>query len=126
MSNPDPAPEPITGIFSMVLGVVLGYGIAYAFQKLKRSSVSGSTNNEDFKSEEGIVMLPISGQQRGKIRVSTANGFHDIIAITRDKSPLKRGQRVLIVSVEDGIANVSRISAKNRALQASAEEQQQN
>ena len=105
-------PEPVASVFSLLLGGVLGYGIAFAFQKLKRSSVSGSTCNEDFTSEEALVLLPLNAGQRGKIRITMANGFHDLVAITKDNQALKRGDKVLVIAVENGIACVSRLTPK--------------
>ena len=106
-----------TAISSIFVGVFLGYCISLAFHKLKRSNITVETSSVSLKNLEGSVLLPINEDGRGKIRVSANNEIIDLVAITQDSKPIERGQKVIIVSVNDGIANVTTLpnNHKNRA-----------
>ena len=99
-----------TAVVSTVLGLVLGYAIAWAFQKLKKSNVTVETSSIALKNKEGEVTIPISAGGRGKIRVKTDLQIHDLIAVTQDSKTITPGEKVIIVSISDGIANVTTLS----------------
>ena len=99
-----------TAVVSTVLGLVLGYVIAWAFQKLKKSNVTVETSSIALKNKEGEVTIPISVGGRGKIRVKTDLQIHDLIAVTQDANTITPGEKVIIVSVKDGVANVTTLS----------------
>jgi hypothetical protein len=106
-----------TALVSIFVGLFLGYFISLGFQKLKRSNVTVETSSETLKNLEGSVLLPIKEDGKGKIRVKANNQIIDLIAITQDTRPITRGQKVIIVSVSNGVANVTTLpnNHKNRA-----------
>ncbi len=102
--------ETITFIISLILGLTLGYGISWTFQKLKKDSVTASTETKSFEQHEGTVQLTIRPNSQGKIRLRVDNQIVDIRAITQDLQEIPIGSKVIVVSVEDGVANVTRLS----------------
>jgi membrane protein implicated in regulation of membrane protease activity len=92
------------------LGLILGYGIASLFQKLKKNSVTVATESKTFEQQEATVLLPIRPNGRGKIRLSIDGQMIDMIATTQDAEEIPIGATIIIVSVEHGTANVTEIS----------------
>jgi membrane protein implicated in regulation of membrane protease activity len=99
-----------TAVVSSGMGLVLGYFIAFAFQKLKKSNITSDTSSVALKNQVGSVLLDIEPNSRGKIRVHASNQIHDLMAITQDSKPIEAGEKIIIVSVKDGIANVTTLS----------------
>ena len=102
--------ETITFVISLILGLTLGYGISWTFQKLKKDSVTASTETKSFEQQEGVVQLTIRPNSQGKIRLRVDNQIVYIRAITQDLQEIPIGSKVIVVSVEDGVANVTRLS----------------
>ena len=100
----------MTSITSVIIGLILGYSTAYLFQKLKHNSVTISTNAGSFAEQEAKVLLPIRVGKQGKIRVFYNNELTDLIAYTQDTVDIEQGSTVLIVSVDNGVANVTNIN----------------
>lgn len=126
----DGSGETITLIISAILGLTLGYGIAWIFQKLKKDSITASTETKSFEQQEGIVQLAIRPQGQGKIRLKIDNQVVDIRAITQDSEDIPIGSKVIIVSVQDGVANVTRLGQpsqkSSQATHKAQREQQSN
>ena len=99
-----------TSVTSVVLGLILGYATAYLFQRLKNNSVTISTNGRNFVEQEAKVLLPIRVGKQGKIRVFFDNELTDLIACTQDNIDIEQGSTVLIVSIDNGVANVTNIN----------------
>ena len=95
---------------SLVLGLVLGYSIAWGFQKLKKSNITVETSSSSLKQQMGTALLSIGEDKRGKVRLLVDNQAIDMIAITQDNSPIQIGEKIIVVSVKDGVANVTRLS----------------
>ena len=120
LAGNDGTGETITLIISLILGLSLGYGISWTFQKLKRDSVTASTETKSFEQQEGVVQLAIRPQGQGKVRLRIDNQVVDIRAITQDSEEIPIGSKVIIVSVKDGVANVTRLGKPSTsAAQAS-------
>lgn len=94
---------------SSVLGLVVGWTAAWAFRKLKASSVSGDTGLRDVGGSEGEVLLPVGPGKRGKIRAMVGGQWVDLIAETGDGDLIQRKEKVLVVAVTDGVAQVTRL-----------------
>ena len=118
--------ETITFIISVLLGLTLGYGISWTFQKLKRDSVTASTETKSFEQQEGLVQLTIRPNSQGKIRLRVDNQIVDIRAITQDSQEIPIGAKVIVVSVEDGVANVTRLSHPSTNSAQSARNKESN
>lgn len=106
----------VTFVISLFLGLTLGYGISWIFQKLKKDSVTASTDAKSFELQEGMVQLAIRPHSQGKIRLKIDNQIVDLRAITQDKTEIPMGSKVIIVSVENGVANVTKLSRPSTNL----------
>lgn len=106
---------------SMLFGSVVGTAAAYFFRALKKDSVSSGITLKSYVGEEASVMLPVAPGARGKIAIETPTGRIDMLAETRDDAPIPRGSAVIIASIKEGVANVSRLdSPRGAAIQKKA------
>jgi hypothetical protein len=55
---------------------------------------------------EGRVLVGLSPGREGKIRVDVKGELVDMTAFTEDDAPLTPGDRALVVSIDNGRANV--------------------
>lgn len=106
----------LTGAFAAVGGVVSGWGAAWAFRVLATEPVSGETTTKRYIGQEAKVTLPIRPGARGKIALETYQGRLDLLAQTMDGHELGVGDRVLIASIKDGVADVTRLMPSAHAL----------
>lgn len=122
----DGSGEMITFVISLILGLILGYGISWTFQKLKRDSVTASTETKSFEQQEGVVQLTIRPQGQGKVRLRIDNQVVDIRAITQDSQEIPIGSKVIIVSVQNGVANVTRLGQPSKGSSQSTHRKESN
>lgn len=106
----------LTAAFASVGGLATGWGAAWAFKVLATDSVSGETTTRRFVGQEAKVTLPIRPGARGKIVLDTYSGRLDLVAQTGDGHDLNVGDRVLIASIQDGVADVTRLMPTHHAL----------
>jgi membrane protein implicated in regulation of membrane protease activity len=99
----------IAAVFSAFMGISMGWLVAWVFRKLKTSSVGGQTSTASLQGSEANVLLSIGPEKTGKIRLVMENRHIDLIARTQDDDLIARNEKVLIVSVEDGIAQVTKV-----------------
>ncbi|MEL6345896.1 MAG: hypothetical protein AAFV53_22485 [Myxococcota bacterium] len=117
--------EPLSGITSGLLGLFIGYSIAYMFRLLKKNTISQETGTAQLQGTEGTVLLSIGPEKRGKIRVQIGERRVDLMAVTRDARLIERNEKILIVNVHDGVAEVTRYTSldeeRNKARQRAAQ-----
>ena len=58
---------------------------------------------------EAEVLLDVGPGKRGKVRARVGGQWVDFLAETGDSSVIERKDKVLIVSVNDGVAQVTRL-----------------
>ena len=51
--------------------------------------------------------MPISKSQKGKVRLSLGTEILDLEATTNDSMPIERGEKIIVVSVQNGTAVIS-------------------
>ncbi|MEC8422522.1 MAG: hypothetical protein VX000_02030, partial [Myxococcota bacterium] len=91
------------------LGVTIGWLAALAFRSLRRANVSADTALRDVGGAEGEVLLAIGPGKRGKVRALIGGRWVDLLAETGDETLLARNEKILVVSVTDGVAQVTRL-----------------
>lgn len=91
---------------AIATGLTMGTGIWWTFQKLKEGAVE-TTRLDRIQGQEAEVLLSINPGGTGKIRLEIEDRHVDMLAITKDGRALKRGERVLIVSVDGMTACVT-------------------
>jgi hypothetical protein len=90
-----------------VTGITLGWIVAYIFHRLKNDVVSSETSISTYINHEGQALLPISKNKMGKIRLSLGTEVVDLRAVTNDPTPIHHSEKIIVISVADGIATVS-------------------
>ncbi len=106
----------LTGISSLVsalvsapMGLLTGTAVAWLFHYLRKTTVGQALDLHSLRGEEARVILPISSEKTGKIRIMLEHQVLEIPATTSEGQLLEPGSRVLLVSVEDGKADVVRL-----------------
>jgi hypothetical protein len=102
-------PEMLVLAVAVASGGALGTGAAWFFRALKRDTVSGDTSFDRFAGEEARVVVGIRSHQQGKIVVHTLAGRVEMPATTQDERPIAVGSTVIVASVRNGVADVSRL-----------------
>lgn len=103
-------PVPIAAL-SIAVGYVTGLGVTATVRRLKREKITSTVSTTDCIGASGRVLLPISGEVAGQIRVELKGRLVDFIAETDDSVEFAIDDQVLVYDVrEDGVALVSRES----------------
>ncbi|HRY44220.1 MAG TPA: hypothetical protein P5164_09765 [Thermoanaerobaculia bacterium] len=90
---------------SVVLGFVVGTGVATLFRSLGRGAATSPASTEAFLGTEGEVVLPLLPDGLGKIRLHVADQDVEVPARTGGE-PIQIRERVVVVRFRDGIAEV--------------------
>lgn len=91
------------------LGLCIGWAAAWAFRKLKGANVTADTGLSNVAGTEGEVLLPVGPGKRGKVRALIGGRWVDLLAETGDSGLLERREKILVVGVTDGVAQVTRL-----------------
>ncbi len=90
---------------SVVLGFVVGAGVAALFRSLGRGSATSPASTEAFLGTEGEVVLPLLPDGLGKIRLHVGDQDVEVPARTGGL-PIEIRERVVVVRFREGIAEV--------------------
>lgn len=102
------APQVVFALASVV-GTTLGYAGFSLFRHLQREVVTADTTLHVLRGQEGRVLLPIRGASIGKIVVERMSGRVELLARFDAPGDLERGAPVVVVAVQDGVAEVAPI-----------------
>ncbi len=101
----------VTGLLSAVVSVVLGGGIgtgaAWTFRQLQLTQVGGNVGMQDVRGTEATVLLTVGPEKMGKVRILIDGQHVDLPARTQCEDTMNRDEKALVVSVEDGVAQVT-------------------
>ncbi len=95
-----------TLLLAMAMGLFAGYLHARLFAYLKRSSMESSTTNADLRGSRAKVVVPVSSEQKGRIEVDVEGRPVYVTARPFKDGTFEKGQVVVVVEVEDGMALV--------------------
>jgi membrane protein implicated in regulation of membrane protease activity len=92
-----------------VAGAVAGGLNAALFGYLRRSESTTEVTDEQLTGKIGRVVLPLTGERRGRIALTVAGQHIQLSALALPDAPdeLVVGAAVLVVDVHDGIARVA-------------------
>ncbi len=76
-----------------------------------QGSITSDIGLKQFVGREARVVLPADGGGRGKVVLETLAHRVELPALTADGSDLRRGERVLVAFIRDGVATVLAIRA---------------
>lgn len=121
---------------AIIMGLGIGYGSATVFRWLKLKSSSSETRSDTLIGTEAEVVLDIRPGKAGKVRTKLGGSVAEFKAESQDD--LKRGEKVLLISLDGHIAQVIRmptlddlsvsdatVEKKKAALKAQKRRQQQ-
>jgi membrane protein implicated in regulation of membrane protease activity len=92
-------------IVALAAAVAAGAIAALAFRRLGSAAASGAASLQQLVGCSGRVLVPLGGQQRGKIRVALGGHVVDVLATT-DENHIAIGKSVKVVDVRDDVAHV--------------------
>jgi membrane protein implicated in regulation of membrane protease activity len=102
---------------SALTGFGVGYAVAWAFRRLSREKVSGDYGLRQVAGREGRLLLAVGPERTGKVRVQIDGQDVDLLATTQDEKVLNLREKVLIIRVQDGIAEVTSVQPERRRLE---------
>lgn len=94
---------------SLGLGLVSGYSVAKLFQYLRRSTMGTAVSARSLVGSEARVLLPVGPEKMGKVRMLSQGQDIDLPAITHQGALLPIHARVLVVDVNDGVAEIAAV-----------------
>lgn len=97
----------LTLVLAVVIGVAAGFTNSAVFRWLKRNSTTSTVADHELEGAIAQVALPVSSDHRGKIILNKAGAREQMTASPVDGSSIGRGDRVVIVRVERGVALVA-------------------
>jgi hypothetical protein len=92
---------------SMLLGGGIGTGAAWVFRQLQLTETSGNVQLLDVGGTEATVLLDVHRDKLGKIRIIVDGQFVDLTAKTQCEALIPRGQKALVINLDNGIANIT-------------------
>jgi len=90
-----------------VVGPATGWIAAWLFQKLKHSTTDSTSHLERMAGLSAEVILPIRGNNVGKIQLHQRGQFVELPAKCDSEKTIEIGEKVLIVSISEGCADVT-------------------
>ena len=102
----DPA---LTIIMAVAIGLLVGLGGNYIIKKVGHAHVSSDVTMNDLKGVTGKVLIPFSGQERGKISLVVKGSQVRLLARSLDDSTdetFEPGEEVVVVRTENGVVEV--------------------
>lgn len=79
------------------VGWFSGVGTVWAMRSLRKSSASSDVSARDLRGEIAEVLVDVSKEQIGKVRVAAKGRIADLIAETDDAATYAAGEKVMIL-----------------------------
>jgi membrane protein implicated in regulation of membrane protease activity len=98
----------ITLAVAIGMGLVAGYGVSYLFKIMSRANTSTDVGYGDMIGQIGEVLLPVSEESRGKVRLTIKGHTLDMSAKC-DSGSFDIGDKVTVVSVTQNSLIVSTV-----------------
>ncbi|MCK6504547.1 hypothetical protein L6R53_14275 [Myxococcota bacterium] len=92
---------------ALATGLGVGLAVSWAFHRLRHERVTGDVGLRQVTGREGTLLLPVAPDKTGKVRVLIDGQDVDLPARTQDGRRLELREKVLVVSVRDGVAEVT-------------------
>ena len=101
--------EPFTLILSLLVGILVGLGGNYLIQRVGYEHVSSDVTVNDLKGLTGKVLVPFTGDRRGKITLVTRGQRLQLMARAFENETIdsfNRGDDVVVIRVDGSVAEV--------------------
>ena len=99
----------LTAILSIVMGLAVGLGGNYIIKRVGYAEVSSDVTSQELKGVTGKVLLPFSGNEKGKISLIVKGNEVRLIAKSLDdssKETFEQGDEIVVVRNDKGFAEV--------------------
>jgi membrane protein implicated in regulation of membrane protease activity len=97
-------------------GIGAGYGAYRAIGTLVRKPVGLLGSADAHVGREGVLLLPVAADQRGKVRLTIGGASTDLVAESDSAEPLPAGAEVIVVALRGAVAVVERSPTAPRTL----------
>ncbi|NEP78024.1 MAG: NfeD-like protein [Okeania sp. SIO3C4] len=94
----------IIAIISIIVGILCGTVMAWVLHTLKNSQADSLVRSGDLVGLSGIVQIPFDKNSRGKIRLNVKESVVELMAFTEEFREFTRGEKALIVGIENNRA----------------------
>ena len=102
---------------SLTMGSVMGWMAFQFFRWLAHEEVTADVGLARLSGEEAVCIVAIRGSGSGKIRISSLPERVEVLACSADSRDIERGAKVLVVSVKEGIAEVTTLLPAGQTAQ---------
>jgi len=90
----------LIAIAAVIMGILCGGLVAGGLRLLGRRQTDSLVRSDDLVGATGIVEIPFDKDSRGKVRLLVKGSQIDMLASTDETKLLQRGDRVLVVGLE--------------------------
>jgi membrane protein implicated in regulation of membrane protease activity len=104
------------------VGYLCGASMTAIVRRLRRERVDSSLSAEDCVGETARVVLPVSSDRAGKIRLQIKGRTIELVAETDEETELAVGQSCMVYEIKDGHAVVARAAELESPRNASGGE----
>ncbi len=105
---------------SVVMGMIAGFAMASTMRFLQLKEVSSNISSQDYIGQTGQVILPITPDAPGKIRLLVKDTEVDMIATADEEEGFERGDIAFVIAVDLKKSQV-RVVKKSNILNDSEE-----
>lgn len=103
--------EPFIAIASLVTGVAAGFLTHLAMRAINQRESDGGIKEEHLVGKEARVLVGVGPDREGKVRLDVKGELVDMTAFTQEGLLLNPGDRALVVSIDEGKANIVSLTA---------------
>lgn len=93
---------------ALLVGLLSGYSVSWAVRKLQVTSVNSSIPDRELLGREATVLLPVSGEKPGKVRLLVGTRQIDLLANSDESSTIDVGEQVVVVDITGARVRVVR------------------
>lgn len=104
-------PPSLILILSLIVGSISGLATWITIKILRRTESSSAATESDCLGKEAEVTVGIKGRNAGRIRCTVRGDIIDFLAVSEEEAPLNPGDRVVIVAMDGGKAEVIRLES---------------
>lgn len=100
------------------IGLMIGSGAAWVMRALSKETTSSNVDTRSLAGREADVLLAIPTHGTGKIRVEHQGQVLDLPATAPEERAIERGDRVMVIAVVGGTAQVTPLSLPHPSREA--------
>ena len=98
-------------IASLLTGLIAGYLVTAIMRAVNKRESDSGVKEDNLVGQEARVLVGVSPESEGKVRLEVKGELLDMTAFTQENLALRPGDRALVVSIDNGRANVVSLTA---------------